>query len=368
MKYRFSRRLDQIEMSGIRRIFELAGRMKDAVDLALGQPHFEVPEPIREAAARAMKEGHNRYTVTQGIVALHEKLRDRLSRSFGEDPGGLLITAGAAGGLFLAVTVLVDEGDEVLIPDPYFAIYRYLVLAAGGSPRMVDTYPDFRLTVERLDAVVTSRTKLLLLNSPVNPTGVAYRREELKAFADFARRHELVVISDEIYDAYTYDRPHEPTRPHYEHTVTVGGFSKTYAIPGWRLGWAAGPPEIIEKMTTLQQFSYVNANSVAQQAALEMMDTDMTEWIAPYARKRDLVYEGLRERFEVVRPEGAFYIFPKAPNGSSEQFVQRAIERNLLVVPGGAASVRDTHFRVSFAADDDDLKRGIDILNELSRS
>lgn len=366
VKYRFARRLDKIEMSGIRRIFELAKGMKDAVDLSLGQPHFEVPAPVREAAIRAIHEGHNRYTVTQGIPPLQEKLRARLAARFGGDPGGLLITAGAAGGLFLAVTALVDEGDGVLIPDPYFVIYRHLVNAAGGVPQMVDTYPDFRLTVRALEAAATPQTRYLLLNTPVNPTGVAYRREEMAAFADFARRRGLVVISDEIYDEYVYDRPHEAMRPHYEHTLTVGGFSKTYAIPGWRLGWVCGPPEIVDRMTTMQQFSFVNANSVAQSAAVTMLDLDMRPWIEPYRAKRDLVYEGLRERFACVRPEGAFYIFPKAPGGSAAAFVKRAIERNLLIVPGGAASGRDTHFRVSFAAPDDVLRRGIDILNSLA--
>ena len=362
MKYSFARRLDKIELSGIRRIFELARGLTDAVDLSIGQPDFDVPEPVRAAARHAIDTGHNRYTVTQGIPALRERLADGL----GVAPEGVMITAGASGALFLSLTALVEEGVDVLMADPYFAGYRHLVCLTGGRPVRVDTYPDFRLTVERLERAVTPQTRVLLLNSPANPTGVAYGRDEMKSFAAFARKHALVVISDEIYDAFVYDRAHEPMRPHYEHTITVGGFSKTYAVPGWRLGWCCGPPEIVERMIGVQQVTYVNPNSPAQQAALAMLDTDMSEWIDPYRRKRDLAYDGLRERFEVVRPEGSFYIFPKVPSGDGEAFVKRGIERRVLTVPGAAFSERDTHFRVSFAADDETLKRGIELLRELA--
>jgi aspartate aminotransferase/aminotransferase len=366
VKYAFSRRVSNLKISGIRRIFELARGMPDAVDLSIGQPHFEPPAAVRAAAARAMDEGHNRYVVTQGIPELREALHERLRRRMGVDPGTVLVTAGATGAIFLTIMALVDEGDEVLVADPAFVVVRMTVEAAGGIVRWVDTYPDFRLTVERLERAVTPRTRILSINSPTNPTGTAYRRDELAALAAFARRHELIVLSDEIYDAFVYDRPHESMRPHYEHTVTFGGFSKTYGVPGWRLGWCAGPPEIIDRVAALQQFSFVSANSASQRAALTMLRTDMVEWIAPYRAKRDLAYEGLRDRYEVVRPEGAFYLFARAPGDRAEAFVQRAIDRKLLLVPGGAFSNRDTHFRLSFAAEDDAIKRGIDILRELA--
>ena len=193
--------------------------------------------------------------------------------------------------------------------------------------------------------------------------------EELADIAAVAKKHDLLVISDEIYDAFHYNGGHESMCRHYEKTLLVGGFSKTYAIPGWRLGFAAGPPDIIEQMTMFQQFSFVCANAPAQRAALTMLDTDMSEYLSPYRTKRDIVYDGLRDVFECVRPDGAFYIFPKCPEGvTDEEFVRRAIENKVLIVPGRAASQRNTHFRLSFAAPDDDLKRGVDILRGLAGS
>lgn len=362
MPYPFARRAAQLEMSGIRRIFELARGMTDAIDLSLGQPDFEPPPAVREAAKRAVDGGRNRYTVTQGIPPLRELLAAKL----GVDPAGVMITAGATGGLFLAISAFVDEGDGVLMADPYFVAYHRLTTIAGGTPQLVDTYPDFRLTPERLERAVTPRSKMLIVNSPANPTGVAYRREEMAALAAFASRRGLILVSDEIYDAYAFDRPHEPMRPHHPHTVTIGGFSKTYGVPGWRLGWCAGPPAIVERMIALQQVTYVNPNSTAQEAALAMLDTDMTPWIGPYRAKRDRIFDGLRDRFEMTRPEGAFYLFPKAPGGDGTAFVERAIAAKVLTIPGTAFSSRATHFRISFAVSDAVLERGIEALRKLA--
>lgn len=366
MAFHFARRMEKIEMSGIRRIFDLVAQMPSAVDLSLGQPNFDVPEATKEAAIRAIRAGHSRYTVTQGIPALREKLRHHLDRKYGVKPEEIMITSGVAGGLFLAMLVLVDPGDEVLVSDPCFALYKHLVTLCRGVPVYVDTYPDFRLTPERIDRAATPNTRYMILNYPANPTGVTYTKEEVAALAACARRRGLFVISDEIYDGFTYDFAHEPFARHGDAVLGLGGFSKTYGMPGWRLGYAYGPREIVEKMNMLQQFSFVCAPSFAQHAGVQALDEDMSETIDAYRRKRDRVYEGLQGAYEVVRPQGAFYAFPKAPSGTDEEFVKRAIAANLLVVPGGAFSPRRTHFRVSFAAKDEDLDRGIEILRRLA--
>jgi aspartate aminotransferase/aminotransferase len=231
----------------------------------------------------------------------------------------------------------------------------------------VDTYPDFRLTVERLEKAVTPKTRLLLINNPANPTGVAYREDEIRAFAEFAKKHQLLVISDEIYEAYSYDFPHTPFIKHYEHTIMVSGFSKTYAMPGWRLGYAVGPEEILDKMMVLQQYSFVCAPSPAQRAGIRALDIDVTPYIDDYRKKRDFVVQSLKDRFELTRPEGAFYVFPKVPWGDDDAFVRKAIENRVLIVPGRACSQKQTHFRLSYAAKDEDLARGVEILNRLSR-
>ncbi|MBI2901075.1 MAG: aminotransferase class I/II-fold pyridoxal phosphate-dependent enzyme [Planctomycetes bacterium] len=353
-------------MSGIRKIFELAQGVKDAVDFSLGQPHFDTPAEVKAAAIQAIQNGFNRYTVTQGIPALREKIRSELARKWGFRDGDVMVTAGVAGGLFLATAALVDKGDEVIVPDPYFVLYRQLVNFFLGVPVLLDTYPDFRIRPEKLEALITPRTKLILFNNPVNPTGTAYTAAEVAAIAAVARKHGVLLASDEIYEAFSYDFPHESMLRHDPGALLMGGFGKTYAIPGWRLGFAAGPREIIEKMNLLQQFSFVCAPSPAQAAGVAALSLDMKPYIDEYRRKRDFVYEGLRDRYEVVKPQGAFYIFPKCPSGDDQTFVRRAIENKVLIVPGGACSQHQTHFRLSFAASDPDLARGVEILNRLA--
>jgi len=354
-------------MSGIRRIFDLAREMTDAVDFSLGQPDFEVPAPVRKALAAAVEAGHNKYTVTQGMPELREKLRERLARDCGFGDGGVLVTAGSAGALFQALAVLVEEGDEVIVPDPYFVLYCHLVNFFGAKPVLLDTYPDFRVRPEKLDALITTRTKAILFNNPVNPTGVAYTKEEVAAIAAVAKKRGVLVIADEIYSAFSYDFPHESVLRHDGGALLVGGLSKTYAVTGWRLGFAAGPRDIIDRMAMLQQFSFVCANAPGQVAAMTALDVDVSAYIEGYRRKRDLVYGGLKDRFEVVKPQGAFYVFPKCPWGTDEEFVKKAIESRVLVVPGRAASKHPTHFRLSFAVGDEQLKRGIEVLNRIAR-
>ena len=364
---RFARRMDKIEISGIRRIFDLIQGMPDAADFSLGQPDFAVPEPVQRAAIDAIRSGRNKYTVTQGMPALVERLRADLARGAGFRDGGVIATSGSAGGLFLAMGVLLEEGEEVVIPDPYFVLYKHLVHFFGGKPVYLDTYPDFRIKPEKFESLITPRTRAILFNNPVNPTGVAYTREEVAAIAAVARRRDVLLIADEIYEAYSYDFPHECALKHDPGAILIGGFSKKFGVTGWRLGFAAGPREIVDKMAMLQQFTFVCAPSTAQSAAVAAFDVDMGPVIESYRRKRDLVVQGLKDRYEIVAPQGAFYVYPKCPWGTDEEFVRRAVEARCLVVPGSACSERKTHFRLSYAQPDDVLKRGIDALNQIAR-
>jgi aspartate/methionine/tyrosine aminotransferase len=367
-KTRFAKRMDRLEVSGIRKIFDLAGTIRNPVNLSLGQPDFPVPGEVQDAAIRAIKSGRNGYTVTQGIPELREKIRDEIRRRAGFTDGGILVTSGVAGALFLAMGVLVEKGDEVIIPDPYFVLYRNIVRFFAGQPVLLDTYPDFRIRPEKLERLITPRTKLILFNNPVNPTGVAYRKEEVAAVAEVARRHGVLVVSDEIYASYSYDFPHESMRLHTADTVLVGGFGKAYGITGWRLGFAAGPAEIIERMTMLQQFSFVCAPSIAQWAGVAALDVKVSEYRGDYRKKRDWVYSQLKDRYDVEKPQGAFYFFPKCPRGLKDKdFVRRAIEKKLLVVPGSACSQHATHFRMSYAVPDSQLERGVEVLRKLVR-
>jgi len=363
-----AKRMSKIDASGIRKVFDLAAKLKDPANLSIGQPDFDVPDPIKEAAIAAIRQGKNKYTVTQGIPELISKVRDVELARRNFDAEDVIITSGTSGGLFLAILALVDPGDEVIIPDPYFVMYKHLVNLVGGVPVFVDTYPDFELTGDKVRAAVTDKTKLVLLNSPGNPTGAVNRREDLAEIATLAKERGLVVLSDEIYDRFAYDGPVPSITEFLSETLLMGGFSKTYAMTGWRLGYAAGPKEILSQMKMLQQYTFVCAPSMAQSAGLVALDVDVSEYVDQYRRKRDTVYEGLVGHFDVRKPQGAFYFFPKAPWGTGTDFVSAVIESNCLVIPGNVFSEKDTHFRISYATSEDNIKRGVEILCRLAET
>jgi aspartate aminotransferase/aminotransferase len=356
-----------IDASGIRKVFELAAKLKDPVNLSIGQPDYDVPDACKDRAIEAIRAGMNKYTLTQGDAPLREAVAASLRREFGGFDGNVLITSGTSGGLLLAFLATINPGDEVLVPDPYFVMYKHLVNLLGGKPVFVDTYPDFRLRADRLEAAVTERTRMIILNSPANPTGAVATAEELRAAVDVARRHGLLVVADEIYNHFAYDGPATSAFPMYDNLLLLRGFSKTYAMTGWRLGYAVGPAALLQAMTTLQQYTFVCAPAPFQAAAVTALETDVSAYTSLFRQRRDLVYEGLRERFNVVRPGGAFYIFPEAPGGDGTGFVTRAIEAGVLVIPGKVFSERDTHFRIAYAADQDTIRRGVDTLNRLAR-
>jgi len=230
----------------------------------------------------------------------------------------------------------------------------------------IDTYPDFRLKPEAVEAAITPRTKILVVNSPANPTGVTLSKAELAGLADVARRHNLLVFSDEIYEQLQYDGEPCSIAGMYENVLLLNGFSKMAGMPGWRVGFAAGPEAIIQQMNTLQQYSFVCAPSFAQKAAIHALRMDVSVHTNAYRRKRDIVYEGLKDKYDCVKPTGAFYMFPEAPGGDGDAFVAKAIENNILIIPGSVFSERKTHFRISFAAPDDVLERGVEALNRLA--
>ncbi len=304
-------RMRAIDSSGIRRVFDLAAKMKDPINLSIGQPDFEVPETIKNAAIRAIQTGCNRYTVTQGINELREKIVGLVQEEFpswascspqGKNGGfGTLITSGTSGGLLLAILSCVGPGDEVLLADPSFGMYGGLVTLAGGKVVYVDTYPDFQLTAQRIEPHITPRSKVLLFNSPSNPTGVVAGEQICREVAELARRHNLLLLSDEIYDEFCYEkvtrdggRPRCPSPASYcSDMLLLRGFSKTYGMTGWRLGYAVGPQPIIEQMTKLQQYSFVCAPSMAQVGGVAALDVDMSDYIEKYRSKRDRVVSKL---------------------------------------------------------------------------
>jgi aspartate aminotransferase/aminotransferase len=360
-------RMKHIEASGIRKAFDMAQSMKNPINLSIGLPDFDVHPPVKAAAIEAIQAGFNAYTVTQGIPALRDKLQARLDAEFHHPERRVLVTAGTSGGLLLALCAVVNPGDEVIIFDPYFVMYRNLVALAGGHDVLVDTYPDFRIDVDRVAGAITGRTKCVIVNTPNNPTGVVGSAEELRDLAQLCKERGVVLISDEVYRTFCYDGEFATPTRWNEDVLVVDGFSKSHGMTGWRLGYAHGPAAIIHEMTKLQQFSYVCAPSMAQRAGVVAMDIDLESQTEAYRVKRDMVVEALADSYELARPEGAFYAFPRAPWGSATEFVAEAIKRNLLIIPGNVFSRHDTHFRLSYAVDNATLARGLEVLRELAR-
>jgi aspartate/methionine/tyrosine aminotransferase len=360
-------RMKHIDASGIRKAFDMSKAMKDPINLSIGLPDFDVPELVKTAAIEAIRAGRNAYTVTQGIPELRTKIQGAVDVQFGHADRQALVTAGTSGALLLALCCVVNPGDEVIVFDPYFVMYRHLVTLAGGVSILVDTYPDFRIDNARVEAAMTERTKCVVVNSPANPTGAVATADEMRALAELCRRRDILLISDEVYRVFCYDHPFATPANWNDEVLVVDGFSKTYGMTGWRLGYAHGPARLIEEMAKLQQFSFVCAPSMAQYGGAVALDQDLTAQIDAYRRKRDMVAEALSDAFELSLPEGAFYAFPRAPWGTGTEFVAEAIKNNLLVIPGNVFSRRDSHFRISYAVDDATLRRGLDLLRKLAR-
>ncbi len=362
-----SDRVMSVRPSGVRKIFDLANKMKNPINLSIGEPDFDIPDPVKEEGIKWIRAGFNKYTPSGGIQELREKLLYHL-KGKGVICDDVIITAGATGGLLLSLMVTMNPGDEVIIPDPYFVLYEYQIMLLGGKPVFIDTYPDFTIKEAALREAITDRTKIILINSPNNPTGSVCSKEELEMVARVAKEKNLIVFSDDIYDKFAYENNTDRVYlgQLYDKTLTIGGFSKTWAMTGWRLGFVAGPKEIIQYMVTMQQYVFSSVNSFAQKAALLALDYNTDSLIEGYRRKRDLIYDGLKDKYNVVKPEGAFFIFPEVPGGEGDKFVEKALENNLFIIPGSVFSSRKSNVRISFAAKEEDLLKGIDILRKMA--
>ena len=369
-----SERVKDIEYSGIRRAWALAQACKDPIDLSIGQPDFQVHDSIKQAAIDAILADHNGYTKTAGVDALLQKIHARLNSQLGWDFSDgskheAMITSGTAGALTLICLAVLGPGDEIIIPDPHFVIYPTLARIADAKAVLCDTYPDFRMTAERIGHCITNRTKAVLINSPANPTGVVLSREEVDDIATLCNERGILLISDEIYDEFIYP-PITFSSPAVtnEDVIVVRGYSKTYGCTGWRMGYTAGPKQLIQEMLKLKQQTFVCAPSVLQHAMIGAYDIDLTEQLERFRKRRDMVVEMLGDVTELVVPEGAFFAFPKVPEHlkmNGIEFVGMAIENNVLAIQGSVFSDRTTHFRISYAVDEDSLEQGLSTIRNL---
>jgi len=358
-----------IDASGIRKVFALAATLSDPINFSIGQPDFDVPDALKEQAIKAIRAGQNKYSQTAGDSILKEKIAEQVEKEFGWQRPAVLVTSGVSGGLLLAFMTLINPGDEVIIPDPYFVIYKHIINLLGGKCVFVDSYPDFKLPVEAIGRAVTGKTKMIIVNSPCNPTGVVYSEQQMKALGEIAAERDILILSDEIYAKFCYEGKSPSMAGYYDKTILLCGFSKSYAMTGWRLGFVAvreALKDIIEEMTKIQQYTFVCAPTPFQKAAIAALDYDVSDLVMAYRKKRDILYEGLKNKFELVKPGGAFYAFVKAPGGSATEFVEKAIKSNVLIIPGNVFSEKDTHFRISYATSDEKIMQGIEILGRLA--
>ena len=362
-----SERMHKIDASGIRKVFDLAAQMENPINLSIGQPHFDTPQPIKDALAQAVADGKNAYSQSQGIAPLIAKIQSHVDETLGHEDRKVFITSGTSGALMLALCTLVNPGEEVICFDPWFVMYKHLTTLAGGKVVLIDTYPDFKIPVDKVAAAITDRTKVILCNSPCNPTGHVASREELRALAELAKENDIALISDEIYKAFCYDGEFASPAEFNEQTIVIDGFSKSHSMTGHRLGYVHGPEAIMQQMIKLQQFTFVCAPHPVQRAGLVAWDYDVSDRVAEYKAKRDLIRAELSEDFTIHGGGGAFYLFIEAPWGSGTEFVTEAIKHNLLIIPGSVFSAKDTHFRISYAAEDDTLKRGAEVLRKVAR-
>lgn len=360
-------RMRQIDASGIRKVFDLAAKMTDPINLSIGQPHFDTPEPIKQALYRAVAEGKNAYSQTQGIAPLLEKIQHSIDSQYGHADRKAFISSGTSGGLMLALSVLVNPGDEVIVFDPWFVMYKHLTTLAGGKVVRIDTYPDYRIDLDRVRDAITPRTKVILCNSPGNPTGAVASAKELEGLSRLAAEKDIALISDEIYKAFCYDEPFVSPAQWNDQTIVIDGFSKSHSMTGWRIGWVHGPQHVVQQMLKMQQFTFVCAPHPVQYAGLVAWEYDVSDRVAEYKSKRDFMVSQLEDDFEIYGAGGAFYLFLKAPHGTGADFVAEAIRNNLLIIPGNVFSPADTHFRVSYAAEQQTLERGCEVLRKLAR-
>jgi aminotransferase len=373
-----SQRVASIPASGIRRFFDLLATMDNVISLGVGEPDFVTPLKIRNAGVRSIEEGQTGYTSNFGILELREAVATHLAGLHGVsyDPScEIILTTGVSEGLSIALLAILDSGDEVLCPDPYFVAYLPSVVLAGGVFVPVPTSAEngFRVRAEDLESRVTPRTKAILLGYPANPTGAVMERDDLLAVAEVAARHNLFVVTDEIYDRLVYGVKHTcfASLPGMrDRTILLGGFSKAYAMTGWRLAWACARPDVLESMMKVHQYVMMCAPTTSQYAALEALasgEEDVRGMVAEYDRRRRLIVKGFRSLgLDCFEPRGAFYAFPSvAVTGlSDEEFTEKLLqEERVAVVPGSAFGEQGRgHVRACYATSYEDIERALEAI------
>ncbi|WP_299000461.1 aminotransferase class I/II-fold pyridoxal phosphate-dependent enzyme [uncultured Dialister sp.] len=377
---KFASNIKAVPFSGIRKFFDLASTMKDVISLGVGEPDYSAPDKVIDACIESLKRKETSYTSNWGLLELREEIAKLFHNRYHVDydpKDEIMVTVGVSEAIGIIMTTLLNPGDEVLIPDPAYLAYPACVSIAGGKPVLVPTYEkdEFKLTVEELEKKVTPRTKAILIGYPNNPTGTVMDRDSLMKLAAFAEKHDLIVISDEIYCDLTYEGTHTcfASLPGMrERTLTMNGFSKSYAMTGLRIGYVCGPREALEEIYKVHQYEILCASTTSQYgaiAALRYCDDDVKAMYNEYTARREMVYDGLvKMGLPVFKPKGAFYIFPdiSSTGMDDEEFADRLLtEAKVGVVPGTCFGPQGrNHVRISYAASRENLAEALKRMGE----
>ncbi len=360
-----AKKCKDMKPSGIRKFFDIAAQMDNVISLSVGEPDFQTPWNVRQAAVTALEKGKTKYTANAGIVELREAVSRNIHKNTGVDydpKNEIIVTVGGSEGIDISIRALINPGDEVLIVEPCFVCYAPIVSLCGGVPVSVQTTEEteFRLTADMLREKITDKTKLLILPFPNNPTGAVMERKDLEAIAEVIRGTDILILSDEIYSSLTYGGKHcsiIQIDGMKERTIFVNGFSKAYAMTGWRLGYVAGPQPIIKQMLKIHQYGIMSSPTISQYAAIEALDNcdaDIVKMRNEYDIRRRWLVNALNDMgLHCFEPKGAFYVFPsiKSTGLSSEEFCERLLyEHNVAVVPGNAfGDCGEGYIRISYA-------------------
>ncbi|MDN7023539.1 pyridoxal phosphate-dependent aminotransferase [Methanoculleus sp. FWC-SCC1] len=362
---RYARRVTRIGASGIRKLFDAGGA--DAINLGIGQPDFDTPAHIKEAAIRAIREGKTGYTPNAGIPGLRSAICEKLSRenSLTYTPDELIVTAGGSEAIHLVMQALVDDGDRVLFADPGFVSYQALATVAGGRSEGVALDAALHIDIEKAKEQMDG-ARLFILNSPANPTGAVESPDAIRALVEYANDRGVTVVSDEVYEHFVYEKEHCSAARYGEDVITINAASKTYAMTGWRVGFLAAPEEYVEQCMKVHQYCQACATSISQYAALAAYTGDqgaVRMMRDEYRARRDLLYDGLTEiGLDFPRPEGAFYMF--VPMGRT--LIRQAIEKGVIIVPGEAFGTNmPEHARFSYATSQENLRRAVERLKTI---
>lgn len=368
---RIAERLQQFDSKAFRDVFALKAQLKHPIDLSVGVPEELTSDHIKLAGITAIGANHTSYTATNGILPLRQALAKKLKdqNNIKLTPEQVTIVPGLTTGLLLVYMALLNPGDEVIVIDPSYPPYFSLPPMIGARAVRVSSFPTFELDPTAIEHAITDKTRVIIINSPNNPTGAVYSEQALRQVAAVARAYNLLVISDEIYEHFVHEGEHFSIGSIYPNTITMNGFSKNYAMTGWRLGYVAGPEEIIAAINQLQQYTVFSSSTIAQYAALAALTHPLNPALTNYRAKQALVTAALKSMdYAIHGGTGAYYVLFPTPEGVRDvEFIQAAAKHNVLLIPGHAFAERQDYVRLSYGADLDTLAKGLTILQDVTR-